>query len=51
MKYIIVGLGNFGSSLAIKLTAAGNEVIGIDSRMDKVELYKESISHTICLNA
>lgn len=51
MKYIVVGLGNFGASLAQKLTASGNEVIGIDSRMEKVDLYKEKISHTICMNA
>jgi trk system potassium uptake protein TrkA len=51
MKYIIVGLGNFGASLAVKLTAQGNEVIGIDSRMNKVDLYKEKISHTICMDA
>lgn len=35
----------------MKLTASGNEVIGIDSRMEKVDLYKEKISHTICMNA
>jgi trk system potassium uptake protein TrkA len=51
MKYIIVGLGNFGSSLAIKLTAQGNEVIGIDNNMSRVDLYKERISHTICMDA
>lgn len=51
MKYIIVGLGNFGASLGEKLTASGNEVIGIDSRIDKVEQFKEKISHTICMNA
>jgi trk system potassium uptake protein TrkA len=51
MKYIIVGLGNFGASLAEKLTAQGNEVIGIDNRMTKVDLYKEKISHTICMDA
>lgn len=51
MKYIIVGLGNFGSSLAMKLTSSGNEVIGIDSRMEKVDSFKEKISHTICMNA
>jgi trk system potassium uptake protein TrkA len=51
MKYIIVGLGNFGASLAEKLTALGNEVIGIDNRMNKVDLYKERISHTICLDS
>lgn len=51
MKYIIVGLGNFGASLSQKLTARGNEVIGIDSRMEKVDLYKEKISHTIQMDA
>ncbi len=51
MKYIIVGLGNFGASLAQKLTAQGNEVIGIDTRMEKVDLYKEKISHTINMDA
>lgn len=51
MKYIIIGLGNFGASLAEKLTALGNEVIGVDTRMTKVDSYKEKISHTICLDA
>lgn len=51
MKYIIVGLGNFGASLAEKLTAQGNEVIGIDNRMNKIDLFKEKISHTICMDA
>jgi trk system potassium uptake protein len=51
MKYIIVGLGNFGASLAIKLTEQGNEVIGIDTSLAKVDAYKEKISHTICMNS
>lgn len=51
MKFIIVGLGNFGGSLAQKLTAQGNEVIGIDTNMEKVDLYKERISHTIQMDA
>lgn len=51
MKYIIVGLGNFGASLAVKLTAEGNEVIGIDTSMAKVDLFKEKISHTICMDS
>ncbi|MCC7454881.1 MAG: TrkA family potassium uptake protein [Crocinitomix sp.] len=51
MKYIIVGLGNFGASLAQKLTAQGNEVIGIDTSMTKVDMYKEKISHTICMDS
>lgn len=51
MKYIIFGLGNFGASLAEKLTEQGNEVIGVDNNMDKVDYLKEKISHTICLDA
>jgi trk system potassium uptake protein TrkA len=51
MKYLIVGLGSFGASLAEKLTAEGNEVIGVDSSMNKVEALKEKITHTICLDA
>jgi trk system potassium uptake protein TrkA len=51
MKYIVVGLGNFGVSLAQKLTAQGNEVIAIDTSISKVELCKEKISHTICMDA
>lgn len=51
MKYIIIGLGIFGSSLAEKLTQAGHEVIGVDKVMSKVELLKDKIAHTICLDA
>lgn len=51
MKYIIFGLGNFGASLAEKLTEQGNEVIGIDTNMAKVDAFKEKISHTICMDA
>ncbi|MEC7263562.1 MAG: TrkA family potassium uptake protein [Bacteroidota bacterium] len=48
---MVVGLGSFGASLAAKLTEAGNEVIGIDTNMDRVDHYKEHISHTICMDA
>jgi trk system potassium uptake protein len=51
MKYLVVGLGNFGASLSMKLTAQGNEVIAIDTSMSKVEMFKEKISHTICMDA
>ncbi|MFT6827818.1 MAG: trk system potassium uptake protein TrkA [Roseivirga sp.] len=50
MKYIIIGLGNFGASLAEKLTRIGHEVIGVDNDMSKVEAVKEEITHAICLD-
>lgn len=51
MKYIIIGLGNFGASLAEKLTGMGNEVIGVDINMNKVEAMKEKITHAIRLDS
>lgn len=51
MKIIIFGLGNFGMSLALKLTETGNEVIGIDQKMEKVDLVKDKIAHSICMDA
>jgi trk system potassium uptake protein TrkA len=51
MKYIIVGLGYFGSSLSIKLTEMGHEVIGVDFDMAKVNVYKDQITHTVCIDA
>ncbi|WP_294733766.1 TrkA family potassium uptake protein [uncultured Flavobacterium sp.] len=51
MKIIIFGLGNFGMSLAINLTETGNEVIGIDNNMNKVEMVKHKIAHAICMDA
>lgn len=51
MKVIIVGLGYFGSSLAIRLTQLGHEVIGVDSSMDKVNQFKDVITHTIAMDA
>ncbi len=50
MKFLIIGLGNFGSSLGIRLTELGHEVIGVDSSMEKVERYKNKISHTMCMD-
>ena len=51
MKVIIFGLGNFGTSLALSLTETGNEVIGVDNKMEKVNLIKDKISHSICLDS
>lgn len=51
MKYIILGLGNFGASLAVKLTEMGNEVIGVDINLNKVELLKDKITHVVALDS
>lgn len=51
MKIIVFGLGNFGMSLALSLTETGNEVIGVDKNLEKVNLVKDKISHAICLDS
>jgi len=50
MKYIIIGLGHFGSSLGQKLSMMGHEVIGVDPEMSKVEINKGYMTHTVCMN-
>lgn len=51
MKYIVIGLGNFGAAVAILLTESGHEVMGVDKDMNRVEALKEQMSHTIGLDA
>lgn len=50
MKYIIIGLGNFGSSLGAILTDMGHEVIGVDSDFRKVDIHKDFITSTVCID-
>ena len=51
MKFIVIGLGQFGLSLAVKLAQYGHEVIGVDKNMRKVEEIKDKISYSICLDS
>jgi len=50
MKIIIIGLGNFGSAVAIKLAALGHEVIGVDSQIHRVENIKDKITYAVSLD-
>lgn len=51
MKYIVIGLGYFGSTLASNLTSQGHEVIGVDNRYEKIEEFKDSISVVMNMDA
>lgn len=51
MKYIIIGLGNFGTTLSISLAAMGHEVIGVDRDMQKVNQVKDKVTHAVCLDS
>lgn len=51
MKFIVFGLGNFGAALSHNLIQLGHEVIGVDAKMELVDKFKHSITHTVALDA
>ncbi len=51
MKYIIIGLGNYGSELAEKLSVLGNEVIGVDIDEHRADILKDKIATTFIIDA
>jgi trk system potassium uptake protein TrkA len=44
MRYLVIGLGIYGSNLARDLTSMGHEVIGADNNSSSIEAVKEYIS-------
>lgn len=51
MKFIVLGLGNYGAALSSKLVALGHEVIGVDRKMALVEKSNHQITHAIAMDA
>ena len=51
MKYIIIGLGNYGTVLAVELTALGHDVIGVDISDDRVDEIKDKIATAFVIDA
>ena len=51
MKYIIIGLGNYGGVLAEELSMLGNEVICVDMNSHHVELLKDKIAASFIMDA
>lgn len=51
MRFLIIGLGIYGSNLAIDLTNFGHEVIGADSNPALVDSIKDLISTAYILDA
>lgn len=50
-QFIVVGLGRFGSAIAQTLCEEGEEVLGVDRRMDLVEDMRDVLTHTVQLDA
>lgn len=51
MKIVVIGLGNFGMSLAINLSNTGNEVIVADNNLEKIEQVKNKVTHAVAMDA
>lgn len=51
MKYIIIGLGYFGTSLATRLVSMGHEVIGVDHLRERAEELKEKLSKVLIMDS
>ena len=43
MRYLVIGLGIYGSNLARDLTEMGHEVIGVDVKQNNIDEIKDYI--------
>ena len=50
-QYIVVGLGRFGRAIAETLCEAGEEVLGVDIHMDRVEDMRDRITQAVQMDA
>ncbi len=48
MKFVIIGLGNFGASLGKHLIAEGHEVIGVDNNSEHTSQLQEHLTYVVC---
>lgn len=51
LKYTVIGLGTFGSTVARELERLGNEVLGIDRNDEHVNRIAEELSHAVIADA
>ena len=51
MKYIIIGLGNYGHVLAEELSALGHEIIGADISESRVDSIKDKVATAFIIDA
>ena len=50
-EFIVIGLGRFGSSLAMSLTAYNHDVLAVDSDMKRVQQLSNTLPNVIQLDA
>jgi len=50
-RFAVIGLGRFGSKLAVALSMSGAEVIAIDKNREVVDLIRDQVSHAVRLDS
>lgn len=50
-QFVVIGLGRFGSSLALELMSMGYEVLGIDHQEERVEEMSGRLTHAVMADA
>ena len=50
-SYIVIGLGRFGTEVAIRLCQLGCEVLAVDSRSEPVQQISDDVTHAVVADA
>jgi trk system potassium uptake protein TrkA len=50
-EFIVIGLGRFGTSLAMTLDAYGHDVLAVDADIKRVQMVSQSLPHVVQLDA
>jgi trk system potassium uptake protein TrkA len=50
-KFAVIGMGQFGSAIARRLSQKGAEVIAIDADEEKIETIKDDVAYAVTLDA
>ncbi|MFF2911041.1 potassium channel family protein [Paenibacillus sp. NPDC057934] len=50
-QFVVIGLGRFGSSLALELMDMGYEVLGVDHLEERVEEMSDKLTHAVMADA
>ncbi|MCZ7663937.1 MAG: TrkA family potassium uptake protein [Thermoleophilia bacterium] len=50
-QFVVIGLGRFGSSVALTLSQLGEEVLGMDLDEDRVQALSEKLLHVVAADA
>ena len=50
-QYIVIGMGRFGTSVALTLAELGREVLAIDKDVDRIQDISDKVTHAVTLDS